>query len=526
MNSVEILKKKISIIVNLFNAGNFSDSVRKSKLLLKENPRQIICYNILSLSLMKTGENEEAIKILNRALKYEPKNIHVLNNLGLAYYNLNSFDKSQLYLRECLKIKPDFFDALINCGNLFLTLNNPAKALDLLNNAYNLSINNSQKQMALMAIGDCYQQKGEFLKAEEAYLKILEINKNYTKADKAISLIKKYEEANDAHILNMEKKIFNIKHDKDLKHLYFALGKAYEDVGNIEKSFEYLKKGNDLEKKRINYQINDDFKFLKKIKDFFENKNFEYLDISDKKIIFIVGMPRSGTTLTEQIISSHSKVFGAGELSFISDFLNKKILNEDFLNLNQNDNEFTNTMLELRNEYLGKLDTLNFSEKIVVDKAPLNFKWIGFIKHSFPNAKIISCERNPMAICWSNYKNSFASKSLGFSYDLKDLGKFYNFYENLINFWKNRYPNEIYSLNYQKLVEGKNDEIKKLIEYCELDWEDNCLFPEKNKKNVSTASLSQVRSPIYKSSVKNWEKFSEKLKPLELELEKIKQAYS
>jgi len=180
MNSVEILKKKISIIVNLFNAGNFSDSVRKSKLLLKENPRQIICYNILSLSLMKTGENEEAIKILNRALKYEPKNIHVLNNLGLAYYNLNSFDKSQLYLRECLKIKPDFFDALINCGNLFLTVNDPAQALDLLNNAYNLSINNSQKQMALMAIGDCYQQKGEFLKAEEAYLKILEINKNYT----------------------------------------------------------------------------------------------------------------------------------------------------------------------------------------------------------------------------------------------------------------------------------------------------------------------------------------------------------
>ena len=526
MNSVEILKKKISIIINLFNAGNFGDSVRKSKLLIKENPRQIICYNILSLSLMKTGDNEEAIKILNKALKYEPKNIHVLNNLGLAYYNLDSFDKSKLYLEECLKINPDFFDALINYGNLFLTLNNPLKALDLLNNALKLSINNSQKQMALMAIGNCYQQKGDFFKAEETYQEVLKININYTKADKAISLIKKYEKANDIHIIKMREKIRNIKNDKDRKALYFALGKAYEDVGDIDKSFEFLKKGNDIEKKIINYQINNDFKFLEKVKDLFENKQFDYLDVSDKKIIFIVGMPRSGTTLTEQIISSHSKVFGAGELSFISDFLNKKILNDNFLNLNQNNNVFQNTMLELRNEYLRKLDTLNFSEKIVVDKAPLNFKWIGFIKHSFPNAKIISCERNPMAICWSNYKNSFASKSLGFSYDLRDLGKFYNFYENLINFWKNRYPNEIYSLNYQKLVEDKNNEIKKLIEYCELDWENTCLFPEKNKKNVSTASLSQVRSPIYKSSVKNWEKFSEKLKPLELELEKIKQAYS
>lgn len=526
MNSVEILKKKISVIINLFNTGNFGDSVRKSKLLIKENPRQIICYNILSLSLMKTGDNEEAIKILNKALKYEPKNIHVLNNLGLAYYNLDSFDKSKLYLEECLKINPDFFDALINYGNLFLTLNNPLKALNLLNNALKLSINNSQKQMALMAIGNCYQQKGDFFKAEETYQEVLKININYTKADKAISLIKKYEKANDIHIIKMQEKIRNIKNDKDLKALYFALGKAYEDVGDIDKSFEFLKKGNDIEKKIINYQINNDFKFLEKVKDLFENKKFDYLDVSDKKIIFIVGMPRSGTTLTEQIISSHSKVFGAGELSFISDFLNKKILNDNFLNLNQNNNVFKNTMLELRNEYLGKLDTLNFSEKIVVDKAPLNFKWIGFIKHSFPNAKIISCERNPMAICWSNYKNSFASKSLGFSYDLRDLGKFYNFYENLINFWKNRYPNEIYSLNYQKLVEDKNNEIKKLIEYCELNWEDTCLFPEKNKKNVSTASLSQVRSPIYKSSVKNWEKFTEKLKPLELELEKIKQAYS
>ena len=117
MNSVEILKKKISIIINLFNTGNFGDSVRKSKLLIKENPRQIICYNILSLSLMKIGDNEEAIKILNKALKYEPKNIHVLNNLGLAYYNLDSFDKSKLYLEECLKINPDFFDALINDEN-------------------------------------------------------------------------------------------------------------------------------------------------------------------------------------------------------------------------------------------------------------------------------------------------------------------------------------------------------------------------------------------------------------------------
>jgi hypothetical protein len=116
-----------------------------------------------------------------------------------------------------------------------------------------------------------------------------------------------------------------------------------------------------------------------------------------------------------------------------------------------------------------------------------------------------------MDVCWSNFKNSFSSKSIGFSYDLNDLGKYYNLYDDLINFWKKLYPETIYNLNYQKLVDSKNEEIRKLIKFCNLEWEEDCLYPEKNIKSVSTASLSQVRSPIYKSSVKNWEKFSDKL---------------
>ena len=125
-----------------------------------------------------------------------------------------------------------------------------------------------------------------------------------------------------------------------------------------------------------------------------------------------------------------------------------------------------------------------------------------------------------MAICWSNFKNSFSSKSIGFSYDLNDLGEYYNSYDNLIKFWKKLYPGSIYNLNYQALVDNKDLEIRKLIKFCNLDWDENCLFPEKNSRSVSTASLSQIRSPIYKSSVKGWEKFSKKLNVLKGILQK------
>ena len=145
--------------------------------------------------------------------------------------------------------------------------------------------------------------------------------------------------------------------------------------------------------------------------------------------------------------------------------------------------------------------------------------FIGFIQVLFPNSKIIHCKRDPLAVCWSNYKNSFSSKSIGFSYDLIDLGKYYKLYNELMSFWKNSYSKKIYDLDYNELVSNSEKEIRKIIDFCELSWDDKCLVPEKNKKSVSTASLSQVRSPIYKSSIIGWKKFDNKLDLLKKTLE-------
>ena len=194
-----------------------------------------------------------------------------------------------------------------------------------------------------------------------------------------------------------------------------------------------------------------------------------------------------------------------------SEFFNKEILDNNLLKNEESLYKSEELLKNCQNHYFDKLNKHNIKEKIIIDKAPLNFKWIGFIISAFPNSKIIHCKRDPMAICWSNFKNSFSSKSIGFSYNLDDLGKYYNLYDDLIRFWINLFSEKIYNLDYENLVNNKKEEIKKIIEFCELEWDENCLNPEKNKKSVSTASLSQVRSPIYKSSIKNWENFSEKL---------------
>ena len=511
MNNIEYLTKEASIIVNLYNSKRYSEAITKSKKAIKRFPDQIIFYNILSLSLSATNKNDEAIIYLNKALNIQPDNIFVLNNLGLIYSNLHIFNKAETYFKEALKKNPNFFDALLNYGNFFLKKNQHQNSINFFQKAYDVAENNDLREIALFTLGNTFQQTGDFKNSIKIYKKLLEINPNSTKADKSISLVHKYTSNEDEHLKEMIKKIPNIKEKENYKTLAFALGKAYEDIKEFDKSFHYINQANQIEKQQLKYNINDDIDLFSKIKNFSSKNQFSQIGRPKKKMIFVVGMPRSGTTLTEQILSSHNEVHGAGELPYLSEFFNKELEENNFLKINNDQTSIQNLLANCQNHYFSKLDEHNITEDIIVDKAPLNFKWINFILAAFPDAKVINCQRDPIAICWSNFKNSFSSKSIGFSYDLKDLGKYYNLYSDLISFWKNIYNDKIYNMDYQKLVSNKEIEIKKIIKYCELSWDDKCLAPESNKKFVSTASLSQVRLPIYKSSIKNWENYSEKL---------------
>ena len=215
--------------------------------------------------------------------------------------------------------------------------------------------------------------------------------------------------------------------------------------------------------------------------------------------IFIIGMPRSGTTLVEQIISSHSKITGLGELPFVSQF--GYPIATGILKCSEE------SILNFRSNYLEKLKSLTNGNLLITDKMPQNFLYTGLIAASFPEAKILHAKRNPAAVCWANYKQWFRSKDLGYSYSIDDIIKYHRIYEDLMKFWNKLLKNRIYEINYEDLTVNHEVEIKKLIKHLGLAWEESCLYPEKNKRSVSTASNIQIRNKIFKGSSQKWKKY-------------------
>ena len=286
-------------------------------------------------------------------------------------------------------------------------------------------------------------------------------------------------------------------------HLCFALAKASEDLGDFQEAFDYLKEGNALRKKGLSYDIKKDqtiFANLKKSDlSIPQNTVVSIKKPSDVTPIFILGMPRSGTTLVEQIVSSHSKVTGAGELGFVRQFGLKMAFGTQEIN--------ERNLLNFREQYLNSLIQLGEGNLYITDKMPGNFQFIGLICRAFPETKIIHVKRDPAATCWSNFKHYFPASGLGYCYDLDDVVRYYQMYEDLMDFWNERYPDRIYRLDYDELTLDQEYETKRLISHLGLDWQGACLSPQKNKRAVKTASNQQVRQKVYKGSSQQWRKF-------------------
>ena len=210
-------------------------------------------------------------------------------------------------------------------------------------------------------------------------------------------------------------------------------------------------------------------------------------------------MPRSGTTLVEQIISSHSKVIGADELRYV--FQYGSALATDKNRINQT------TVKQFRDEYLSELIAISGDKKFITDKMPHNFRFIPLICAALPEARIIHVKRNSAATCWSNYKQYFATRDLGYSYEIRDVVAYYFLYSDLMGLWQDLYRGRIYNLSYEKLTVDQDNETRNLLEYLQLDWEDACLFPQLNKRSVKTASKQQVREKVYQGSSEAWLKY-------------------
>ena len=499
---IKILENKIKIIQNKFSAGQFDEVISDAKLLLKKFSNQQILYNILSLTYQKKGENIKSIDLLTNAIKKIPNNIFFLNNLGTSYYNIKNFEEAEYYFKRALEINPKYITAINNLANLKYDLDLIDEAKKLYNQALELNNNLLEPNYNLASFS---QSTGDFDKAIYHYKKVLKINPKFTKADRNISMMTKYSLENE-HFIEMKNKLNNKNLNNFEKlELHFAIGKAYDDLKDYKESFSNIDYANSLKKEITKYSIKKDVKLFENIKKIFSlTESYKFTE-NKKKIIFILGMPRSGTSLVEQIIASHNNVYGGGEIFMLSKFFQNNIERDNQLN--------KDALIDFQNEYMYHISSIDSSNKSFTDKAPLNFRWIGFIISLFPNSKIVHCTRNKIDNCWSIYKNNFDS-NINFSNDLEDLASYYNLYEDLMLFWNKKYSNKIYNLNYEDLIDDQNSQIKNLIKFCELDWDQNCLNFHKYSKIIKTVSFAQARKPIYKSSInisKNYSVYLEKL---------------
>ena len=486
MNTIsdEELKKKYNKIYKKLLKGDFLEVIKESNKVLKKRKHQLF-FNLLCVAYQKIGKIEKSIDLMNEALKLNPNNPNFLNNLGTCFFMLHKFSEAEKYFKKGLKIDSKHLHILNNLGNLKRETNKTEDSIRYYQKVLNIQTDAVATLFNLVGVYRVLNQKEN----SKLYCKkILNLNKRLTDADRQYSLVHKYIEG-DTHLIDMLKKVDdNNLNNLEKVHIFYAIHKAYEDIKNYKKAFEFLKQGNDLLKKETNYNFSQDEKKImaftnlyKKIKKIKTSKNH-------RDLIFIVGMPRSGSSLIEQILASHKKVFGGGELPYIQEIANK-IIDEKKIN--------TSLMNNYKNEYLLLIDELDNSSATFTDKELFNFYNLGLILKLFPNAKVINCTRDPINNCWSIYKNFFPFKTK-FVNDFKDIVKFYRLYLKTMDYWQKEFPNNIYNLSYETLVESPKDQIEKILLFCNLEWDENVINHHKNPRIIKTLSFDQANKPISK----------------------------
>ena len=485
------LKNKFEELKKKFLEKKNDEVIEECNNILKKNKIDVF-YNLLCLAHNNKGNFLEAIDVMKEALKQSPKNLDFLNNIGMSYAKIYKYKKAETFYNKGLEIDKNNLHIMNNLANLKKDLDKSDEAVEL----YKKILSKQPDAMAAMYnLANLYNTIGEFDKSKKLFFDILELKPDLTEADRIISQMTKYD-SEHSHFIDMKRKLSNTPLDeKAMLHLHFALGKAYSDQKKYKKSFENFKKANDLSKKISKYNFEIDRKRFLKVRDKFNSLKDLKINKNNRKFLFIIGMPRSGTSLTEQIISSHENVFGGGELPYI-----RKIY-ENYFELNKK--VTIDNLLDCERDYIEYTSNLDNSNKVFTDKAPLNFFYIGFILKFLPNSKFINIVRNPIDNCWSIYKNHFPTK-IDFANNLDDLARYYDHYKNLMNFWRKIFPSQIYDLCYENLVSDTKKEVKKLLKFCSLEWDDKCLQHQKNKRVIKTISYNQARKPIYNTSIKSF----------------------
>ena len=534
--AIEEYKKAIEIKPDYAEAHNnlatvlreerkFEDSEKQYRAALAINPNYVEAYDNLAGLLIGRERYDEALQCLGQALRINPKSVKALLNTARAQNHKENYPAADMACRKALEEEPNSAEAYCVLGQVFHEIDRFDEAIEHFKKAIELKPDYAE---CYNTYGVVLKSIGKFEEAKKCFHKTLELrpkayaaysnladNERFTPESELFkSMAVELEEAEDPT-------------DEHYMPLHFAVGKAYDDMGEYEKAFEHWTIGAKQKRAKLTYDENETFAFMDSIREAFPASLWEkqrYKGHPSSLPIFILGMPRSGSTLVEQVLSSHPEVFGAGEVKIFNHSLGAlRLFDKDLP-------KYPDMIKEMKPEHYAKLSEIylnnmtRFSDTAltVTDKMLTNFYFVGLINLMFPNAKIIHTLRNPMATCLSCYSKLF-KEDMPHTYDLGELGRYYRKYEELMAYWPTVLPeNVMLDVRYEDVVANFEEEARQLVDFCGLKWDDACLAFHESDRPVKTASVSQVRKPIYKGAVEKWKRYGKRLEPLRQALEGAK----
>jgi len=529
----------------------FAEAEKDYRRAIELQPNFADAWNNLGTCMRELKRSEEAETVYRKALEFAPNNPDTLDNLALALKDLERLDEAADLMRHALTIESRDEKLFVHYATVLLdqhkvdeaaTANERALALnannhDAVNLAGRIAFERGDLAAALVHyrraltlkpdLADAYNNMGNVLKelgqlqeAQDAYLQAIRLDPNIAGVYVNLADSKKFVPG-DPQLEMME--ALAAKSDglskTDRLQLEFALGKAYGDLKDFRRSFTHLLAGNAAKRATISYDEAPVFALFDRIEATFTRELIAQKSgggDSSRIPIFVIGMPRSGTTLVEQIIASHPMVHGAGELQTFNDVVltvrgpgSKPLRYPDFVPALD-----ASALRQIGARYIADVRKLAPSGERVTDKMPSNYYFAGLIHLALPNAKIIHSIRNPVDTCISCFSKLFTAEQ-NHTYDLAELGRYYKRYERLMAHWHRVLPAQsILDVRYEDVVADLEGQARRVIAYCGLPWDERCLSFHKTERPVRTASATQVRQPIYKSAVGRWRAYEAQLGPL------------
>ena len=535
-----------------FRTGELAKAEKHCQAILSKKPRRCDVLNLLAEIHVRSGKYNSAVDILQKVVQICRNNPYYHYNLGLAVIHTGETVVAVKHLRQAVKLQPDYGDAYnILCGilgksgdlpesleagqnavrllpdsvqahaNMAATLKALGRieeAIEYYKRALHLS---PDSPFLLESLGNACIAVGKLNTADKYFREAIRLNPDYTGPFRQLSRLRRYELSSDPDIVEFERLLESgLIQEHNSSHVHFALGKMYEDCGIFDKSFKHLEQANRIEDQKIGYDPNLFDPYFDSIaatytRDMINTKSDE--DDTKTGPIFIIGMPRSGTSLIEQIVSSHPDVYGAGEVIWFSN-VEKKLQQltgnrlpypkcAEYFN-----GEITNLLVT---DYIQHIETMASGKSFIrfTDKYLGNFMNLGLIKILFPNARIIYCRRNPLDVCFSIF-SLYIPDSIPFGYNLEKLGKAHTQFSKLMEHWLEVIPESILCIDYEDLVIRQEELTRTMIEFIGLEWNDKCLRFFENESSVRTATATQIRQPMYSSSVGRWINYRNHMEPL------------